>query len=122
MIQHPTVYRPHDILSDIPYLSAAMSIVLLALIVILLVRYMHSYNLAERMGHGIAASAVFLSIFKLLGFVNLMAPFNDLYQLLWRIGWLLFLGGKLWRLEGHSRANRQAVRQAERHFAQKAMP
>ncbi len=122
MPHHPSVYQAHDLTVGYPLFNAGLSLFLLALILVLLVRWLPTYNLAERLGHGAAGAAVFLSIFKQLGFAALMLPFNDLYQMLWRAGWLLLLGGKLWRLEQHGRRNRAAVRQAERYLAEKGEP
>ena len=120
--RHPSVYRSHALTMDVPLGNAFLSLVLLVLIVLLLVRYNRQYNAAERLGHGMAGASMFLSIFKQLGFSDLMLPFNDWYQLLWRLGWLFLLGGKLWRLERHDRANKAAVRQAKRHFADRGEP
>lgn len=97
-------------LNGFQILNAAMSLFLMICIVALLLRYIEIYNMIERIGHGVAGAAVFLSMFKQLGFLELVSPFADLYQLLWRVGWVMLLGGKIWRLERHRRNNERAVR------------
>ena len=122
MPHHPALYQSHRITADWPVLNALLGLALLIVLLVLLVRWTSEYNVAERLGYGTAGAAVFLSIFKQLGFSDLMLPFNDLYQMLWRVGWLLLLGGMLWRKEKHDRANRTMVRQAKRYFADKGAP
>ena len=103
-------------------LNAVLSVAVTICIVFVLVRYIHCYNLVERLGHGLAGAASFISIFKHLGYAALIAPYNQGYQLLWRVGWVLFLAGKVWRLEHHRRANANAVQQAQRYFAERGFP
>ena len=114
---HPAVHAAPVPDPVMQILNAGISFVLVAIIVILLVRHGAVYNLAERLGHGLAGAAVFLSAFKQLGLAELIAPFNDWYQLLWRVGWVLLLGGKLWRMERHRRANAAAVAEARSYLS-----
>ena len=116
----PSLHVPPTPDHTLQVISAGASAALVLIIVVLLIRHGAVYNLAERLGHGFAGAAVFLSIFKQLGFARLFEPFNDWYQLLWRVGWLLLLGGKLWRMEVHRRRNEAMIQHAADHLAARA--
>lgn len=111
-------------IATIQALNALLSFALTVMAIFLLIRFFRVYNFMERLGHGVAGAAMFIAGFKQAGlalqqpWIALMIlPWDPLYQLSWRLGWLAMLGGKIWRLERHRRGNIDQNRIAAEYFA-----
>jgi hypothetical protein len=106
------------------YFNAVLSFLLTGAVVFLLIRFNSVYNPAERIGHGVIGTSMFIAGFKQLGAATdhpwialLILPWDPLYQSIWRVGLALMFGGKIWRLERHRRGNVNQNRVAAEYYA-----
>jgi hypothetical protein len=101
-------------------INTVLSVALAGLIVYLLARYSETMIFAERLGYGVGAGMVVLSLAKVWVGPGFMTPFNDWYQWGWRAAWVLALGGKAYRLNRHRRNNMLQKHIAGEYFRTKA--
>ncbi len=100
-------------------INTVLSLMLAGIVVYLLTRYADTMIAVERIGYGVGAGMVLLSLAKVWVGPFLMTPFNDWYQWGWRGAWVLALGGKAYRLNRHRRNNMLMKHIAGAHFRAK---
>jgi hypothetical protein len=97
-------------------INTALSLALVGVIIYLLASYAETMIFVERLGYGVGAGMVILSLAKIWVGPAFMTPFNDWYQWGWRAAWLMAVGGKAYRVRRHNRNNMLQKHIAGAHF------
>lgn len=101
-------------------LHAFVSGALVTVAVIMLVRWRELFSVYQRLGLGLIGGAGLLRIDVIMQVRN--SPFFDWAPTLAMLGVLLFVGGTMWRLYRHDRANTLAKANASAWLEMKGRP
>lgn len=107
-------------MSALIIMSAVLRLVLTALITYKLLFWAHMLNQCERIGLGMMGGSGFLTIPVILDAHKEGTPFDTWAGMLFTIGVITYLCGRLSRHIRHQRQNAAALEQARGHFARKA--
>lgn len=88
-------------------LNTVLSIGLAVLIAYVLFVFDETLIIVERVGLGLAGGSVLLSIASIWAH-GAMTPYSVWYQWIWRAGWILYLGGRTYRVRRHHSNNQSS--------------
>lgn len=77
-----------------------------------------SFNSPERVGMGMAAGSVVMTLPALWHAPE--NPFAEWAAAIFMVGLLVYFAGRLWRLQAHYSNNREAIRKAREHLTRLA--